>query len=60
MNDTTKLPQPLDITGGVLCKYVWQIFCSKCGFIYPKGQKSNICPECGSIDAGTERKIVKV
>jgi len=40
-------------------KEVWQMFCSKCGHIYPKEQRSNICSECGA-DAKSERKIVKV
>jgi len=53
------LPQPLDITDGAKYKTVWQKFCGKCGFIFPKEQNSNVCPECGSIDAKAERKIVK-
>ena len=39
-------------------KEVWQTYCGKCGHIYPKGQRSNICSECGA-DAKSERKIIK-
>jgi len=58
-SDGNKLPQPLDITGGVVSSTVWQKFCGKCGWIVPKDQKSNICPECGSIDTHIERKVIK-
>ena len=58
MTDTNKLPQPLDMTGGIEYKTVWQKFCDKCGHVYPKtGENSNVCPECGAVDARAERKI---
>jgi len=58
MTDTSKLPQPLDMTGGVEYRSIWQRYCGGCGWIIHKDQQSNICPECGKIDIH-EREIVK-
>jgi len=59
MTNTNKLPQPLDITGGVPPPItIWQKYCGHCGWVILKEQNCNLCPECGWDDIH-EREIVK-
>jgi len=50
----------VDTTDKTKYKAKWQKFCGKCGHIYPKTYKSNVCPECGAMNAQSERKIITV